>query len=209
MVRTPQDPERLRRFWDNQAGRYDRRMALAQRLFGDTRAWLCGQAAGETLEIAIGTGMNLRHYPRDIRLTGMDLSPGMLRQARRRSAGPADPTLTTGNAQQLEFGDATFDTVVCTFSLCGVPDDRAAVVEMWRVLRPGGLLLLADHVVSTALPVRLAQAAVELVSIPVGGEHYRRRPIEHVRSTGFEIAVHERFRLGTVERLVAHKPVRT
>src|SRR5699024_4401706 len=150
MVRTPQDPERLRRFWDNQAGRYDRRMALAQRLFGDTRAWLCGQAAGETLEIAIGTGMNLRHYPRDIRLTGMDLSPGMLRQARRRSAGPADPTLTTGNAQQLEFGDATFDTVVCTFSLCGVPDDRAAVVEMWRVLRPGGLLLLADHVVSTA-----------------------------------------------------------
>jgi len=208
MVRAPQDLERLRRFWDKQAGRYDRQMALAERLFGDTRAWLCGRAAGETLEVAIGTGMNLRHYPEHVRLTGVDLSPGMLRQAGRRGDGPANPTLMTGNAQRLEFADDTFDTVVCTFSLCGVPDDRAAVAEMWRVLRPGGLLLLADHVVSTALPVRVAQTAVELVSIPIGGEHYRRRPIEHVRNVGFEIAVHERFRLGIVERLVAHKPVR-
>src|SRR5699024_11987550 len=113
MVRAPPDLERLRRFWDKQAGRYDRQMALAERLFGDTRAWLCGQAAGETLEVAIGTGMNLRHYPRDIRLTGVDLSPGMLRQARQRSDAPPNPTLTTGNAQQLEFDDAAFDTVVC------------------------------------------------------------------------------------------------
>lgn len=202
------DTARLRRFWDNQAARYDKQMALAERLFGDTRSWVCGQAVGETLEVAVGTGLNLRHYPQHVALTGVDLSPEMLRQARGRADGPAARTLTTGNAQHLEFDDAAFDTVVCTFSLCGVPDDEVAVAEMWRVLRPGGSLLLADHVVSTALPIRLLQAVVELVSIPVGGEHYRRRPIEHVREAGFDIESHQRFRLGIVERLAARKPAR-
>lgn len=207
MAETQQETARLQRFWDKQASRYDRQMALAERLFGDTRSWLCRRAAGETLEIAVGTGLNLRHYPQHVGLTGIDLSPEMLRRARGRSDVPTELSLTTGDAQHLDFADGAFDTVVCTFSLCGVPDDREAVTEMWRVLRPGGSLLLADHVVSTALPLRIIQAAVELVTVRMAGEHYRRRPIEHVRSAGFEIAEHERFRLGMIERLVAHKPV--
>lgn len=206
MTGAQHDTARLQRFWDKQASRYDKQMALAERLFGDTRSWLCGRASGETLEVAVGTGLNLRHYQQHVRLTGVDLSPEMLRQARGRSHVPAELTLTTGDAQHLDFADGTFDTVVCTFALCGVPDDRQAVTEMWRMLRPGGSLLLADHVVSTALPLRLLQAAVELVSIPLGGEHYRRRPIDHVSRSGFVLDEHERFRLGIIERLVAHKP---
>lgn len=196
--------DRLRRYWDKQSRRYDQQMEFAdRRFFGDTRSWICGQATGEVLEVAVGTGLNLPLYPPTVRLTGIDLSPAMLEQARRR-APSAD--LREGDAQRLSFPDASFDTVVATFSLCAIPDDRVAVGEMWRVLRPGGLLLLADHVVSTSAPVRLLQGIVELVSVPVGGEHFRRRPIEHVCALGFTIERHERFKLGLIERLAARKP---
>ncbi|MEV0054958.1 methyltransferase domain-containing protein [Saccharopolyspora shandongensis] len=200
--------DRLRRYWDRHSGGYDRQMGFMDRkFFGDTRQWLCGQAEGEVLEIAIGTGLNLGSYSDDVRLTGVDLSPGMLDHARRRAEEMGrEVALSIGDAQRLEFPDASFDTVVCTFSLCAIPDDRVAVGEMKRVLRPGGRLLLADHVVSTSWPVRVVQRLLEVVTIPLGGENFRRRPIKHVRAAGFGIEQHDRFKLGIVERLVARKP---
>ncbi|MGW5644393.1 class I SAM-dependent methyltransferase [Saccharopolyspora sp. NPDC003752] len=200
--------DRLRRYWDRHSRGYDRQMGFMDRkFFGDTRQWLCGQAEGEVLEVAIGTGLNLGWYPDDVRLTGVDLSPGMLDHARRRAEEAGrEVALSIGDAQRLEFPDASFDTVVCTFSLCAIPDDRVAVGEMKRVLRPGGRLLLADHVVSTSWPARVVQRLLEVVTIPVGGENFRRRPIKHVQAAGFGIEQHDRFKLGIVERLVARKP---
>ncbi|MEU3271117.1 methyltransferase domain-containing protein [Saccharomonospora sp. NPDC006951] len=198
------DLDGLRRYWDKQSGSYDRQMTLLDRkFFGDTRQWVCGQAEGEVLEVAVGTGLNLPLYPPEVTLTGIDLSPAMLEHARGRGRAI---DARTGDAQRLEFPDASFDTVVSTFALCAIPDEKAAIGEMWRVLRPGGLLLLADHVVSTAWYARGVQRLLELVSIPVGGEHFRRRPIGDVRAKGFTIERHERFKLGIVERLAARKP---
>jgi len=101
---------------------------------------------------------------------------------------------------------AAFDTVVCTFSLCAIPDEGQAIAEMKRVLRPGGRLFLADHVRGSALPTRVVQRLLEVVTIPLGGEHFLRRPYEQVRSAGFEIERQERFNLGVVERVAARKP---
>jgi ubiquinone/menaquinone biosynthesis C-methylase UbiE len=138
---------------------------------------------------------------------GADLSSEMLTYAQRRAdATGRDVNLHVGDAQRLPFPHATFDTVVCTFSLCAIPDDRTAVGEMWRVLRPGGLLLLADHVVSTSAPVRALQCLLEVVTIPHAGENFRRRPINHVRARGFTIERQERFALGIVERVAARNP---
>jgi ubiquinone/menaquinone biosynthesis C-methylase UbiE len=206
--RGPEDMERLRRYWDKHSGSYDRQMAFAERkLFGDSRQWVCGQAVGDVLEVGVGTGLNLGGYPEDVSITGVDLSPAMLEHARQRAAASGRKvTLQVGDAHRLEFPDASFDTVVCTFSLCAIPDERRAIAEMWRVLRPGGQLRLADHVVSTSAPVRLLQRMLELVSIPVGGEHFRRRPVVHVRGQGFAIEQQERFKLGIVERVAARKP---
>ena len=81
-----------------------------------------------------------------------------------------------------------------------------AVAEKWRVPRPGGQLLLADHVVSASTPVRLLQRVLEVVTIPIGGENFRRRPIVHVHDQGFAIEQQERFKLGIVERVAARKP---
>lgn len=208
MATESKDLELRRRHWDKHSRSYDKQMRFMDRkFFGDTREWVCSQACGEVLEVAVGTALNLSLYPDEARLTGIDLSPRMLEQARHRAdAAGRVVELSVGNAQKLEFADESFDTIVCTFSLCAVPDDRGAVEEMMRVLRPGGQLLLADHVISTSWPARVVQRTLDLVTVPTAGENFRRRPVEHVRTAGFVVEKHERFKLGIVERLVARKP---
>ncbi len=200
--------ERWRGYWDRHAPSYDRQMRFFDRhLFGDTRTWVCQQASGDVLEVAIGTGLNLDCYPDHIRLTGVDFSPAMLERARDRAHKLGRPVdLREGDAHALRFPDASFDTVVCTFSLCAIPDERQAIAEMRRVLRPGGLLLLADHVAGSSWPVRALQRLLELVTVPLGGEHLRRRPIEQVRAQGLQLERQERFKAGIVERLAARRP---
>ncbi|RRO20337.1 class I SAM-dependent methyltransferase [Saccharopolyspora rhizosphaerae] len=199
--------EKLRRYWDKSASSYDGVMARFDRyLAGDSRQWVCTRATGEVLEVAVGTGLNLPLYPEGTHLSAVEWSPGMLALAQRRRAELGiEADLREADARELPFADGTFDTVVCTFSLCAIPDHERAIAEMHRVLRPGGLLLLADHVVSTAWPVRLLQRVAELVTVPMGGEHFRRRPSRHLAGAGFEVIESERFRLGLVERLAARK----
>ncbi|MDA8320739.1 MAG: methyltransferase domain-containing protein [Actinomycetota bacterium] len=200
--------ERLRRYWDRHAGSYDRQMGFFDRhLFAGSRDWVCSRARGQVLEVAIGTGLNLAHYPGGVQLTGIEWSPAMLDIARARAGQLSlEVDLRQGDAQALDFGNACFDAVVCTFSLCAIPDDRAAVAEMARVLRPGGLLLLADHVEAAAWPGRAVQALIEVASVPAGGEHFRRRPIRHVQALGLTVEDRNRLKLGIVERLAARKP---
>ena len=78
--------DRWRRYWDRHSASYDKQMRFFDRtLFGDSRAWICSQATGDTLEVAIGTGLNLPLYPPGVRLTGIDLSPAMLDIAKQRA----------------------------------------------------------------------------------------------------------------------------
>jgi ubiquinone/menaquinone biosynthesis C-methylase UbiE len=114
--------------------------------------------------------------------------------------------LSTGNAEALEFGDATFDTVVCTISLCNIPDDRAAIKEMYRVLKPGGRLVLLDHVASDRAWLRVGQWLLEQVTRRTNGDYQTRRPLPLVEAAGFVINNSERSKLGWVERLAATKP---
>jgi len=200
--------ERLRRHWDKKARGYDEQMTVADRRFlGDTRQWVCSQATGDVLEVAIGTGLNLAHYHDGIRLSGVEWSPAMLAVARQRADDLGrDVDLRGGDAQALEFPDGAFDTVVCTFALCAIPDEGRAVAEMARVLRPGGLLLLADHVESSAWPIRGIQRLVDLFTGPIASEYFGRRPSRGVRAMGFAVERQERFKLGMLERLAARKP---
>src|SRR5688572_30463164 len=140
--------DRLRARWEKYAQRYDRDIGFLERVqFGGGREWVCSQAGGAVLDVAVGTGRNLAFYPDGVRLTGVDFSPAMLKRARVRAAELGrEIDLVEGDAQALPFPDASFDTVVCTLGLCGFPDERAAIAEMHRVLRPGGTLLLLDHV---------------------------------------------------------------
>ena len=131
----------------------------------------------------------------------------MLSIARERAAALGrDADLRQGDAQALDFPDESFDTVLCALGLCAIPDDRRAVTEMARVLRPGGRLLLVDHVAASAAALRGVQWLYERITIPLAGEHFRRRPVAYLAELGLEIEESERFKLGVVERVCARKP---
>ena len=201
---------RWQRYWDKHSRTYDKQMRFFDRhVFGDSRTWACGQARGNVLEVAVGTGLNLEAYPDDVTLTGIDLSDAMLDVARGRSKELGRPaTLLQANAHELPFDDESFDTVVCTFGLCAIPDHTRAITEMTRVLRPGGRIILVDHVESTSRVAHAVQRGLETFTIPLGGEHFLRRPLKHVSAAGLDIENVQRFKLGVVERLVARKPTR-
>jgi ubiquinone/menaquinone biosynthesis C-methylase UbiE len=197
------------RSWAKQARRYDKSIEFFERrVFGrEHRAWACSQASGRTLEVAVGTALNLVHYPQDIVLTGIDLSPEMLAIARARAKELGRETnFREGDAHRLPCSDDSFDTVVCTYSLCNIPDPHQAVSEMARVLRPGGTLILVDHIRSAVQPVLWLQKAIEFFSRRFEGEHLTRRPSTHVATGGFDIVEKEQLApAGIVERLVAIK----
>ncbi|MEV8634187.1 class I SAM-dependent methyltransferase [Streptosporangium sp. NPDC051023] len=199
--------EALVGYWDRQAATYDRRSAGAERRFlADSRRWVCSRAHGATLEIAIGTGANLPHYPDAVDLTGIDWSTAMLHAAHRQADRIHRAVkLHRADATALPFPAATFDTVVSTFALCCVPDERATLIETLRVLRPGGRLLLADHVAASFWPLRALQHAADVISIPLQGEHYTRRPITTLRGLGATIEETERLTMGAIERVNARK----
>jgi ubiquinone/menaquinone biosynthesis C-methylase UbiE len=89
--------------------------------------------------------------------------------------------------------------------LCGIPDDRAAIAEMHRVLCPGGKLLLLDHIGSHHKIVHFGQSLLEKVSLKMCGDYQTRRPLPLVREAGFAVQRQERLKLGTVERVTAVK----
>jgi ubiquinone/menaquinone biosynthesis C-methylase UbiE len=200
--------ERARGLYDQYAPRYDRDTGIYERvMLGDGRSWACSQAQGDVLEVAVGTGRNLPFYPLGIRLVGVDLSPAMLAIARDRACRlGVDVELREADAQALPFEDAGFDTVVCTLGLSSIPDDRAAVAQMYRVLRPGGQVRLMGHVASDKPVVRAAQHLLERYSLPLVGDHQTRRQLPLVLEAGFVVRQRRSFRGGAIERLAAVKP---
>jgi ubiquinone/menaquinone biosynthesis C-methylase UbiE len=130
---------------------YDRMLATAEKAgLTDMRADVLARASGRTLELGAGTGANAAHYPNavtEVVLTEPD--PHMARRLRKRLAD-APPgfeyEVIEAGAEDLPFEDDSFDTVVSTLVLCTVDDPDRTAAEIARVLRPGGRLLLLEHV---------------------------------------------------------------
>jgi ubiquinone/menaquinone biosynthesis C-methylase UbiE len=140
---------------------YEPFLALGERRgAASQRASLLGDLRGSVLEIGAGTGLNLPHYPATVgELVLTEPDPGMVARLRRRVArqecAAASVRVVPAPAESLWFPDATFDAVVSTMVLCTVPDPAAALEEIARVLRPGGRLVLVEHVLSpSAGPAR-------------------------------------------------------
>lgn len=203
-VQTARETERVRAFFDKAAASYDGWMRWFDRLLlGDARQRVCSRATGRTLELAVGTGLNLPFYPLDVALTGVDVSPAMLAVARERAdvlGGGAE--FHVGDAQALDFPDAHFDTVVATLALCTIPDERRALAEAYRVLRPGGQLLLLEHVRSPVGPVRWVQRLLDPLA-RLSGDHLLRDPLDHLAAVGFAVERCARSKWGFIEEVVA------
>jgi ubiquinone/menaquinone biosynthesis C-methylase UbiE len=194
------ETERIRRFYDRTA------VTSPPRSQANTR-WVCSRAEGNTLEIGIGRGRTLPYYPAGVRLSGIDLSGVAIEvaAARARELG-LEVDLRQGDATALPYPNECFDTVAFCFVLCTVPDDGAAVAEAVRVLRPGGRLLILEHVRSPHLAVRVVERLLEPIGVRLCADYLTREPLDHVLAEGLEIEELERGWLGIIERLAARKP---
>jgi len=173
----------------------------------ESRRWVAERAGGATLEIGVGGWSSLSFYAVDAVLTGLDRQPRAVAKARLAVAKSGRfAAVVEGDAMALPFDNGSMDTVVFSFSLCGVPEVRGALVEALRVLRPGGALLLADHVAATSRPLYALQRVVETFTVPIVGEHFTRRPSLEARELDVEIIEAERVGYGAIERLHAAKP---
>jgi ubiquinone/menaquinone biosynthesis C-methylase UbiE/predicted ester cyclase len=203
----PSETERIRKIFDKQAPKYDKSMSRFERLlFAGNREWVCERAEGEVLELAAGTARNLPFYPAGAKLTGIELSPEMAELGSRRATELGrEIDMRVGDAEDLPFPDESFDTVVCTYGLCTIPDDAAAIREAKRVLRPGGRILLAEHVRSPNPIVRTIQRVAEPFAHRFGGDHLLREPLDHLAAEGFEVDEVRRLKAGWVELVAARK----
>jgi ubiquinone/menaquinone biosynthesis C-methylase UbiE len=202
------ETDRARRIYDRIAPHYDQLSRCFERLlYGGGREWVTSRAHGCVLEIGVGTGRNLPLYPRDVQVIGIDVSAGMLQVAKERAADlGVGADLRLGDAQALDFFDDTFDTVVSTLALGSIPDERCAVAEAQRVLRPGGRLLLLEHVRSPNPVIRAGQWIFDPLFVRFHADHLLREPADAIAHAGLELMQQHRSRWGIVELLEARKP---
>jgi len=188
---------------------YDLSELLAERRYRPWRRQLWTLARGpRVLEVGVGTGKNLPFYPADVEVTAIDLTPAMLRRARRRATALGlDVALREGDVQALDFPDDSFDTAVATFVFCSVPDPERGLRELGRVVAPGGRILLLEHVRSDRRLVGALMDAVNPVVVRAIGANVNRRTVETVRRSGLLLEqVDDLWRAGIFKRIVARAP---
>ena len=165
---------------------YDLMELLPERRYRPWREHLWSLVAGpKVLEVGVGTGRNVEFYPEGMHVTAIDLASGMLERAVKRARELGKQVdLRLMDVQNLEFPNTTFDTVVATCVFCSVPDALLGLREVRRVTKPGGQVLLLQHVRSESpLFGRLMDLLNPLV-VRMMGSNINRRTVEDVRQAG-------------------------
>jgi len=183
---------------------YDRMEALSERRFRPWRKQLWSLVRGpHVLEVGVGTGKNVPFWPHAVEMTAIDLTPGMLEHAQRRAQAlslRADVRL--GDVQALGFPDATFDTAVATFVFCSVPDPVLGLRELKRVVKPGGQVILLEHMRSPNETIGKIMDVLNPLVVRVMGANINRRTVENVQAAGWSIEQAEDLGMGGIVKLV-------
>lgn len=152
---------------------------------------------GEVVEIGAGNGLNFPHYPSEVtRVLAVEPEPDLRALARDAARGAATRIdVLAGRAERIPAEDASFDAAVACLVLCSVADQRAALTELRRVLRPGGQLRFFEHVQAESTGMRRVQRALDATVWPllVGGCHTGRDTRSAIEASGFTISAIDTF----------------
>ncbi len=191
--------------WDLRAKLYDV-CEGSQLRRGVEKARLFSRMRGDVLFLAVGTGIDITRFPEGQKIIGIDISAEMLRRAEsRRRAYRGQMVCELGDAERLSFSDNSFDTVVTSCTMCSVPNPVRALKELFRVLRPGGRLLMFEHVRSRNWALGLALDAMTLWTSWLGTE-MNRNTVASVQTAGFRIVRIESVYLDIILSIHAVKP---
>ncbi len=157
---------------------------------GELRRRTCADLHGRVLELGFGSGLNTKFYPDGVDVVEAvepsDLGWDLSERRRLRSSVPVKRVGLDG--QRLAVPDTTYDAVLCTFTLCTIPDPELALSEVRRVLRPGGALHFVEHGLAPTENVQTWQRRLEPLQRRVaGGCHLTRDVPEMLRAAGFEL----------------------
>jgi len=174
--------------------------------FRPWRERLWAKATGHhILEVGVGTGKNFDYYPKDARITAIDFSPAMLKQAEQaRDRKNIQVELTLMDMQSLCYADNSFDTVICSFVFCSVPLPVKGLKELYRVCKPGGQVLLLEHVISSKPIIAGAMNLLNPVVVKLFGANINRDTVKNAKACGFStVRVDERS--GDILKLIEAK----
>ena len=177
-------------FYDSRVLPHIINLAMNTTAMKDERRRCLENVQGTVLEIGFGTGLNLPHYPRTVtKVVGIDPSETSARLARKRIAASPFPVEIIGlSAEKIPVSDASFESLVSTFTLCTIPDVAGALLEMRRALRPGGRLYFVEHGRATDPGVERWQERLNPLQQKVfGGCNLNRRISALIEQAGFEM----------------------
>lgn len=163
----------------------------------------------KVLEIGVGTGKNIPYYPKEIELTGIDLSSGMLKRAKGllKDKRKNYVTLKEVDAQDMDFPDNHFDDVIATFVFCSVPDPVRGLQEALRVTKPGGKLHLLEHMKPEQSFLAEIMEKLDAPLHYLSGVHIARQTVENVEKAGWSIEkVQDLTAKGIFKKIEASKP---
>jgi ubiquinone/menaquinone biosynthesis C-methylase UbiE len=193
--------------WDRLARHYGVVESLSEWYLKPFRKILWSYASGCILEAGAGTGLNIAFYPPGARVTATDLSGTMMQRARERAKEQkVDVTFEEADLCSLPFADRTFDSAVATFVFCSVPDPVTCLREMGRVTKPGGRILLLDHVRIDGSLIGPLMDRLNSATVRLAGEHINHRMDEFVREAGFEILENRRLGLMGIIQFIIARP---
>ena len=146
------------------------------------------------LEVGVGTGKNFDYYPAEARITAIDFSPEMLKQAAHKKARKAvSVELELMDVQSLVFADNSFDTVIGSFVFCSVPLPLKGLKELYRVCKPGGQVILLEHVLSSNPFIAKVMNFINPAIVALVGANINRNTVKNVKSCSFaSVRVDER-----------------